>query len=107
MNKPENRHTVEDGRLAGLMKRDVPQAPATPWFVNKVVNRLPRRALSPLERAAYAVGLAAVLGYAAWAVARSMTTGVFTVGMLAGMAAATGIVFAVAANVIAARAARG
>lgn len=37
------KETIEDKRLKEIFKRDLPAAPENPWFVRKVMNRLPAR----------------------------------------------------------------
>lgn len=58
---------LSDDRLKELFKKELPQAPRNPWFVRKVINRLPEKeapACSRIEYICYAV--AAVCLAAAW-----------------------------------------
>lgn len=94
---------MTDRQFSEILNRDLPQAPASDWFVRKVVNRLPRRTPPPVERWAYAVSLVAVIAYVAWTVSEVMSTGIVTVAMLSGIVGSVAIVFAVVCSIIGAK----
>ena len=100
------KETLSDKQLSRLLKHDLPPAPQSHWFTRKVLNRLPGRTPSPIERIAYAIGILVSVSHAGWSVVEVMRTGVFTVGMLAGVIAASVIIMAIVCNIIGIRLAR-
>ncbi len=80
-----NDHTLSDARLKELFKKELPQAPRNPWFVRKVINRLPEKETptgSRIESMSYLIAVIALI--AAWckfAIGVS-AAGVFTGGDL-------------------------
>ena len=66
----------DDRRLRQLFHEKLPQAPADPWAVRKVINRLPERRrplYAPVEYACYAIAMLAII--AGWIVQfRSVTS---------------------------------
>lgn len=59
MNEDKN-HNISDDLLREAFHRQLPQAPKSPWFTRKVMNRLPerqRRAVSIIEWLGYLVAV--------------------------------------------------
>ena len=57
-------NTLDDRQLSQLMKKELPAAPANPWFTRKVMNRLPAKGphiYSWIEYTAYAIALVALI----------------------------------------------
>ena len=49
---------IDDFRLRDLLKKELSEAPVNPWFVKKVMNRLPERESQTytwIERASYII----------------------------------------------------
>lgn len=96
----ENNHTpVSDSRLKELFREQLPQAPRNPWFVRKVMNRLPAKntlAYSWIEYASYIIAvICLVTGW--WRLCAGIKeAGVFTGGDLINMLA-LGVVSAITA----------
>lgn len=93
-----------EARLRELFKTNLPEAPRSPWFTRKVLNRLPERSVSRyrwIENAAYIV--AAILLTIFWIVAivsvdnAGKFTGndLITFASLTAMSCATGAMFVV------------
>lgn len=86
----DNNTSVSDSRLKELFGKELPQAPRNPWFVRKVMNRLPPKntqAYSWIEYASYTI--AAICLIAGWCHigAGIKEAGVFTGGDLINMLA--------------------
>lgn len=85
MNRHIDNSTLSDARLKELFKKELPQAPRNPWFVRKVINRLPEKETptgSSIESMSYLIAVIALI--AAWckfAIGVS-AAGVFTGGDL-------------------------
>lgn len=91
MTRKIHRHHADpaDERISALLKERLPQAPRSPWFVRKVMNRLPDKArplLSLPEAACYATALLGLAGAWGYAVNMAMTQGMtMTVITLSGI----------------------
>lgn len=93
---------IDDKQFSELLKRQLPQAPHSPWFTRKVINRLPDRSTSGIERAAYLLGALAVVAYMAVMCVDIASSG-FTVSMLCGAVASTVILVSMACSIVRAK----
>lgn len=91
MTRKIHRHHADpaDERISAMLKERLPQAPANPWFVRKVMNRLPdkpRPLLSLPEAICYAAALIGLAGAWGYAYSMAMTDGMtMTVITLSGI----------------------
>lgn len=84
------RHThpdqsISDRDLSQLLKHNLLEAPPSPWFTRKVMNRLPQRKVriaSLIEYAVYIIGIIITGIFTARFVIQTLHTGVITVGNL-------------------------
>lgn len=76
--------TDEDKILGKIFKENLPEAPENPWFVRKVMNRLPQKRLyrsySWIEWLAFAVAILTLGGYIGYVCYSSYKSQEFTVG---------------------------
>lgn len=76
---------MDDRKLSQLLKHNLLEAPPSPWFTRKVLNRLPDRKVrvaSLIEYAIYLIGIVVTGFYTARFVTMTLQTGVITVGDL-------------------------
>ena len=57
----ENDNIQDDERLRWLLKNNLPEAPVSPWFTRKVLNRLPDRKRKIAGRIEIALSLVALI----------------------------------------------
>ena len=57
---------MKDEQLKELFKESLPQAPGNPWFVKKVMNRLPEKRSTGIEYAAYIAAILLLGAFAAY-----------------------------------------
>ncbi|MCM1484439.1 MAG: hypothetical protein NC043_08880 [Muribaculaceae bacterium] len=76
MMKPRNE--ISPAELSRILKESLPQAPPSPWFTRKVLNRLPQRRAAMaarIEYAVYIIGLIVTAIYGATYVHDTLASG--------------------------------
>lgn len=95
-----NHHTTADNRLRQLLDeaRNATDAPPSPWFTRKVMNRLPPQKIRTAAMAEYMVYIIAALATIIFTVVygiRTYASGTVTVGDLCIIACSTGLLLAI------------
>lgn len=99
-----DRHkTQNDKQVRDLFQQTLPQAPVSPWFTRKVLNRLPerkRRYAGTIEISTCIVGIIATVVFAAKFVVSTLASDAITPSDIAIYAAYVAIFTALAANIV-------
>lgn len=95
-----NDHTAADNRLRQLLDeaRNTTEAPPSPWFTRKVMNRLPPQKIRTAAMAEYMVYIIAALATIIITVVygiRTYASGTVTVGDIGIIACTTGLLLAI------------
>ena len=83
--KTDNNKELSDRHLSQLIKHNLLEAPPSPWFTRKVLNRLPERKIkvaSLVEYSLYIIGIIITGIVTDRFVIHTISTGVITVGNL-------------------------
>ncbi len=95
-----------DSRIREIFQKQLPQAPSSPWFTRKVMNRLPEKkapACSWIEYAAYIVASLLLIAFWGMFCAGVKASGVITGGDIINLMALAAVTIVLAASFISPR----
>lgn len=75
---------LSDKELGNIFKKELPQAPINPWFVRKIMNRLPeaqgKEPYAWIERLTTGIAFAAMVAAWAYLIIHIVVSGMITMG---------------------------
>lgn len=95
----KSKNASADSSLRSLLKSNALQAPPSPWFTRKVMNRLPEKRVHTLARIEYTLYMMAAIFtiiYSVIYVKGVWASGVITVGNISVMAICIGLLCSIA-----------